>query len=448
VNTRLLSTTVSVFTKALAFAALLLGIWEKGAVAQDSPQPILATQLSFSNPGARSLGLAGAFVALADDATAAWANPAGLVQITRPEVSVEGRYWEYSTPFVVGGRVTGEPSDVGLDTVSGLRTKDSESDATGLAFLSFVYPAERWSVAVYRHVFANLETQGETEGLFGQGTDGISFRYLDQRTRSILDVISYGFSAAYRITDSFSLGLGLVYYRTRIEIQSDLYLWDDLDDYLGSGTSYLPERFVLGQTIQADDWSLDLSAGLLWRINQRWSLGARYREGPTARLGGQARVGSILDLGVPPGAVIQLDLEEKGNLPDNFGLGVAYRSDDGRLTVGFEWDRVTYSEPLESLEVDDQFIDDADEVHLGGEWAFLQSKPLLALRAGVWHDPDHQTRPNERADDFTRALFQPGEDELHYALGLGAAFKSFQIDGAVDLSDSVKTLSLSAIYSF
>ncbi len=187
-NTRLLSTTVSVFTKALAFAALLLGIWEKGAVAQDSPQPILATQFSFSNPGARSLGLAGAFVALADDATAAWANPAGLVQITRPEVSVEGRYWEYSTPFVVGGRVTGEPSDVGLDTVSGLRTKDSESDATGLAFLSFVYPAERWSVAVYRHVFANLETQGETEGLFGGGTDCCAVRYLDQRNRSLLDI--------------------------------------------------------------------------------------------------------------------------------------------------------------------------------------------------------------------------------------------------------------------
>lgn len=447
-NTRLLSTTVSVFTKALAFAALLLGIWEKGAVAQDSPQPILATQFSFSNPGARSLGLAGAFVALADDATAAWANPAGLVQITRPEVSVEGRYWEYSTPFVVGGRVTGEPSDVGLDTVSGLRTKDSESDATGLAFLSFVYPAERWSVAVYRHVFANLETQGETEGLFGGGTDCCVIRYLDQRNRSLLDIVSYGLSAAYRIADSFSLGLGLVYYDSRLEIQSDLYFWDDLEDPLGSGTSYLPGRLVLGQLLFVDDQSFDLSGGFLWKINSKWSLGGRYREGPTLSMKGVATVGHILDLGVPPGTVVELGFEEEAEFPDNYSLGVAYRSGDGRLTVGFEWDRVTYSDALQSLGLDDQGIDDADEIRLGGEWAFLQSRPLLALRAGTWHDPDHQTQANQNANDFERALVRGGEDELHFSIGLGAAFESFQIDGALDFSDSVNTASLSAIYSF
>ena len=79
-----LSIRVAVATPILAVS--LVGV----AVAQDAPQPILSVQFSFSNPGARSLGLGGAFVALADDATAAWANPAGLVQITRPR-SVGGR---------------------------------------------------------------------------------------------------------------------------------------------------------------------------------------------------------------------------------------------------------------------------------------------------------------------------------------------------------------------
>ena len=49
-------------------------------------------EFSFSNPGARSLGLGGAFAALADDATAAYANPAGLVQLVRPEVSLNKNY--------------------------------------------------------------------------------------------------------------------------------------------------------------------------------------------------------------------------------------------------------------------------------------------------------------------------------------------------------------------
>ena len=70
------------------------------------------------------------------------------------------------------------------------------------------------------------------------------------------------------------------------------------------------------------------------------------------------------------------------------------------------------------------------------------------LRAGLWHEPDHQTRPNEEANELTRALLPPGDDQLHLALGLGIALERFQIDAAVDLSDTVDTVSLSAIYSF
>ncbi|MDH3546177.1 MAG: hypothetical protein OEN22_03720, partial [Gammaproteobacteria bacterium] len=77
-------------------------------------------QFSFSNPGARSMGFGGAFVALADDATAAFANPAGLVQITRAEISLEGRSWSYATPFTLRGRVEGEPTGIGVDVVAGL----------------------------------------------------------------------------------------------------------------------------------------------------------------------------------------------------------------------------------------------------------------------------------------------------------------------------------------
>ena len=62
-------------------------------------------EFSFSNPGARAIALGGAFVGLADDATAAFANPAGLVQLAAPEVSVEGRGWSYETPFTVGGNL-------------------------------------------------------------------------------------------------------------------------------------------------------------------------------------------------------------------------------------------------------------------------------------------------------------------------------------------------------
>ena len=49
-----------------------------------SPTPI--------GSGARAAGMADAFVAIADDATAASWNPAGLVQLERPEISIVGAY--------------------------------------------------------------------------------------------------------------------------------------------------------------------------------------------------------------------------------------------------------------------------------------------------------------------------------------------------------------------
>ena len=73
--------------------------------AQEGP---VAFEFSFSNPGARSMGLGGAFAALADDATAAFANPAGLVQLLESEVSLEGRWWSYDIPYVAGELEAGQ----------------------------------------------------------------------------------------------------------------------------------------------------------------------------------------------------------------------------------------------------------------------------------------------------------------------------------------------------
>ena len=42
--------------------------------------------------GARALGIGGAFLSIADDATAASWNPGGLVQLKKPEVSIVGSF--------------------------------------------------------------------------------------------------------------------------------------------------------------------------------------------------------------------------------------------------------------------------------------------------------------------------------------------------------------------
>src|SRR5688572_25334919 len=76
-------------------------------------------QFDFLTPGARSLALGSAFIGLADDATAAISNPAGLLALSRPEVSFEGRYRRFDSPFLVAGRLSGAVTNIGEDTISG-----------------------------------------------------------------------------------------------------------------------------------------------------------------------------------------------------------------------------------------------------------------------------------------------------------------------------------------
>ena len=421
-------------------------LWPPVAHANEFAQLIFTPHFSLANPGARSLGLGGAFAALADDATAALANPAGLVQLARPEISIEGRNWSYSSPYTISGNVQGIPTGVGLDTEPGLKTASSSDDATGLSFLSFVFPKGRWSFAIYRHLYLKYESTALTQGLFG-GEIPLRYRYFDQTTSAESLISSYGFSSAVRITDSFSLGLGLVLYEADVTMTGSVHYWDDRDDPAGSPTTFRPETLMTTTILTQEDKDLGLTGGFLWSFAPSWRLGGKFREGPEISTAGAAMFGPANHMGYPPGYVTPLQGVGSAKYPDTYGLGIAFRSPDGRWTAAFEWDRVTYSQMPESLDLDDQTVEDGDELHLGGEYVFLGSKPLLALRAEAWLDPDHVLRATSDSP-YTQALLKPTGDKMHYAIGFGVAFDRFQLDGAIDFSDLVDTISLSAIISF
>ncbi len=414
------------------------------ASAQEGP---LSLELSFSNPGARSMGFGGAFVALADDATAAFANPAGLVQLTRREISIEGRLWSTSTPFTEGGRLTGEPTGIGLDTVAGLRVAEISEDLADVSFLSYVYPRKRWALAFYRHQLARTESFSETQGFFADPP--LSPRTVDFRRDIDFDIVTHAAAVAYRVNECLSLGVTLSYFRADATLLTESYAPLDvsLPEGLFGRNVYPPEALVEMDLTTSDDTSFGFGLGALWRLSPRWSAGVSYRQGPELS-GGATEVFGPASEDDPPGTVFVLDTNN-AQLPDVFGLGAAYRSASGRLTVAFEWDRVEYSSIVDSLGEDaaDARLDDGDELHLGAELVF-PGKAAIALRAGVWLDPDHRIRFAEGTNALGRAIFRAGDDELHFALGAGVAFDRIQIDAAVDFSDLADTVSLSAIYSF
>src|ERR1051325_10830650 len=89
--------------KSFVLLALCVGATLPLAAQTTDIESLSGLQFNFGNPGARSLGMGGAFLGLADDASAAEANPAGLTILRKPEVSVEGRNFEEQQLFSTSG---------------------------------------------------------------------------------------------------------------------------------------------------------------------------------------------------------------------------------------------------------------------------------------------------------------------------------------------------------
>ena len=122
-------------------------------------------QFDFLPPGARSVGMGTAFVAAADDATSAFTNPAGLARLGRREVGAELRFKRLASPYLSGGRISGNMTGVGLDTVPVPTYGKDIDDQLGANFLSISWPlAAKATLTGYLHQPVTIDN-----GFFNQG---------------------------------------------------------------------------------------------------------------------------------------------------------------------------------------------------------------------------------------------------------------------------------------
>jgi long-subunit fatty acid transport protein len=180
----------------VALSLLLLG--SSSLSGQDSREGF---KFTFGPPGARSLGLGGAFVAVADDATAAVSNPAGLVILQEREVSAEFRFFS---------------QDVSVFAVD--RTLTEQSTQARPSFFSAVFPRGSVALAVFYHETASYElTTGFTEEPYSWGNwqvavPGTSLRYQRGEAWRVQNI---GAALGIRIGSRIALGVGGLLVRAR-----------------------------------------------------------------------------------------------------------------------------------------------------------------------------------------------------------------------------------------
>jgi long-chain fatty acid transport protein len=151
------------------------------------------------NPGARSLALGGAFVSLADDATAAQANPAGLGFLLKQEYFIELRAIDHAAR----SSVRTEELPAGIDTFVAAGT--DQDDVISPTFASVVTTYGRWSMGLSYQELLNVKnatlstfafTFGGSPGVFLVEGDGS----LDLGVRNI------NVSVGGKITDRLGIG--------------------------------------------------------------------------------------------------------------------------------------------------------------------------------------------------------------------------------------------------
>ena len=406
-------------------------------------------QFDFLNPGARSLALGSAFAGLADDATSAFTNPAGLTFLTRLEASFEGRGRRLETPFLQGGRLSGTPTNQGLDTISGAVFGETTDTSGSLGFLSLVYPKGNWRLAGYTHELVNLGAEFESQGVFQQTLfQGVpvTARDLPQRGRRDIRIRNYGASAAYLVNRNLSIGAGFSAY--------DLTLESEFTRYDTTGFFGPPDftREAARATQNGEDVALGGSVGVLWSITPKVRLGAVFRSGPDFDF-------EVTQRGAP--GTTERQSEGKFRTPNTFSAGLVVRPID-TLTITTEYTRVGYSaitEDFVSIQAsasgrqDQFFLEDGNEFHGGVEYVFGNVRTTPAIRVGAWYDPDHSVQFSSTTGDsfdelFSVALSQ-GESIVHYTFGGGLSLSTrFEVNAAADIADRSRIFSTSVVVRF
>lgn len=386
-----------------------------------SPSPV--------GSGARAAGMADAFVAIADDATAASWNPAGLVQLERAELSIVGSFNAISEEFH-------------SNALPGLNS-DQASDSLDLNFLSAVYPLP----IAMGSSNATLSVSYQRKYDFTRAFDVELMSSILVGSTPISSVTTHDFnqsggfstispSLAVEITERLSVGLSFNLWRSSFLAENG---WEkNVESKTISVIGDADPRIttLVRREKYTDFEGENYSIGVLWQVTEKVALGLRYETAFKGKIDFEER---RIRNGVE---ILSTDEQREIHFPDTLALGVSYRFND-RLTVAFDlsrtdWNGLYVERPDGSRFslIDGRDIGDPDTsadfkttttARLGAEYVLIphttgaELNRLWTLRGGLFFDQEPASGRSIASGD----LKGDGEPDNFYGFSAGVGLLAF-----------------------
>ncbi|MFH0813191.1 MAG: outer membrane protein transport protein [Pseudomonadota bacterium] len=347
-----------------------------------SPNPV--------GSGARALGMGGAFIAVADDATASSWNPAGLVQLETPEISIVTVYNNRTENI----RYESLPESGGNQTVSTL----------DINYLSAAYPFVLFNrnmlVSINYQNLYNFKREIELDRAYGSSPRNEMKESFDYDRDGSLKTISPAFAS--QIFKNLSLGITLNFWDDDLGNNK----WVTETHTYDSGTFGLT-HFHSDLEVKDTYWlsGVNFNLGLLWRLNGMFSVGTVFKAPFTADLKhNRSSTFSEYDdlLFGPDKTTVQTQnnsFYETLDMPMSYGAGLAVRLNDA-LTLALDayhtkWDDfVLHNVDGQNISLvtgkstSESDVSDTTQVRLGGEYLIIREKSVIPVRAGIFYDPE------------------------------------------------------------
>ncbi len=338
----------------------------------------------------RAMGMIDAFVAGADDASAIYYNPAGLMQLRDPEI-ISNLYFAHST-MRADGPDFDETSDSRIYAVPSLyaATPFAEDFALGIGIYSPFGLGSRW---------------GDTD-------ESAEFGSLGE-----IKLVNINPTVAWRLTDKLSLGFGVDFFKSRVVFRT-------VDPNLGE----------VDLDVEGDGWGYN--AGLQWQASETVAFGLTYRSKVEVHHEGDLDIDGQPGMPIPGVVPFRGSADAELEFPESVTGAVAWwPSENLRIEFAAEYSdwssmdaQVIYHDfPLmPNPKTNEKNWKDSWVLMLGAEY-FMNEK--WTLRAGYGYN--ETPVPKETADPTL-----PQGDT--HAFSLGAGYK---------VNDSV-TLDVGALVSY